>query len=101
MALLKILTFKRPGFLEDSKELLKHIPPRTLTDEVRFDYIAFIIRLYDEAVLIEDAIPSNMQPNGSLRKAIVRRVYIELQNVRNIYFYLLCTHQISYFVIFN
>lgn len=62
---------------------------RTLIDEVRLEYVEFIIRLYDEAVAIEDTLPSNMQPNGYLKKAIARRVYIELQNVRYVYFTLL------------
>ncbi len=86
MALLKILTLKRPGFLEDANELLKHLPSRTLSDEDRLDYIAFNLRLYDEAVPIEDVIPRNMQSNESLREAIVQRVIIELIHVRRYLF---------------
>lgn len=85
MALLKILKLKKPEFFEDCKELLKHLPSRTLIDEVRLEYFDFIVRLYDQTVPIDDAIPSDLEPHGSLRKAIVRRVYIELQEVRYLF----------------
>lgn len=81
MALLRILKLKKPGFYEDCTELLKHVPSKTLIDAVHLQYIEFILRLYDEDVDEEEVPLDDVKANSELKRAVIRRAFLELQQV--------------------
>lgn len=81
MALYKILKMATPGFEQDCREILKQFPSKTLIDDVAVDYVDKVLRMSDENIEVEDALPGNLGSNRNLMKALFQKSFWELQNV--------------------